>query len=164
MNLINTLLGVPLGHVMRLCHALMQNYGLAIILFAILARIILFPISVIAQKNAVKMARLQPKLEEIKRRYAGDKDRITEEQVALFKKEKYNPVFGIFPLLLQIPLILGLINVIYNPLQHLLRMSQSTIWSCQPQLARGASKNCSAYWAKTEIVACGILKRCCSGL
>jgi len=127
MNLINTFLGIPLGHVMRFIYGLVQNYGLSIILFALIARAILFPVSVIAQKNAVKMARMKPKLDNIKRRYAGDKDRISEEQYAIFKKEKYSPLFGTIPLLLQIPLILGLINVIYNPLQHLLRLPSETI-------------------------------------
>jgi|GEM_PF-55886 len=119
MEIIRIVLGEPLGHVLRLCFAVTQNYGVAIILFALLARAIIFPISVLAQKNSVRMARLKPRVDEIKARYAGDKDRITDEQLSLYKKEKYNPVFGILPLLVQIPLILGLLSVMYDPLPHL---------------------------------------------
>ena len=129
MNLINALFGVPLGYVMYFCYIVTQNYGLAIILFTILVKIILFPVSIAAQKNSIKMVRLQPKLEDIKKRYSGDNDKIAEEQSNYMKNEKYNPAFGLIPILIQIPLIFGLINVIYNPLQHLLHFSGDVITS-----------------------------------
>ena len=129
MYYINMLFGVPLGYLMYFCYTITQNYGLAIILFTILVKIVLFPISIVAQKNSIKLVMLQPKLDEVKRRFSGDNDKITEEQIALYKKEKYSPTLGLLPLLVQIPLIIGLINVIYNPLQHLLRLSGDTISS-----------------------------------
>ena len=61
----------------------------------------------------------KPELDEIKLRYAGDKDKIADEQIALFKREKYNPFSGMAPILIQIPIIIGLIHVINNPLLHL---------------------------------------------
>lgn len=127
MNFINTVLGVPLGYVMWGCYTLVKNYGVAIILFTLLSKIILFPVSILVQKNSIKMVKLQPALDEIKRRFAGDKDKIAEEQIDLYDKEKYSPAMGCLPMLLQIPLILGLINVIYNPLQHLLRFNSDVI-------------------------------------
>ena len=119
MQLINTILGVPLGHILRFCLAITGSYGLAIILFTLVTKILLFPISAWVQKNAVRMARLKPELDEIKLRFAGDKDKIADEQIALFKREKYNPFSGMVPLLIQIPIIIGLIHVLNNPLLHL---------------------------------------------
>ena len=54
-----------------------------------------------------------------------DKDRIADEQMELFKKAHYSPMLGMVPMLLQIPLVLGLINVIYNPMQHLMHIKPS---------------------------------------
>ena len=127
MNIINTVLGVPLGYVMWACYALVKNYGLAIVLFTILSKVILFPISYVSHKNSIKMVKLKPALDEVKRRYAGDKDKIAEEQIRLYDEEKYSPALGCLPLVIQIPMILGLINVIYNPLQHLLHLGKDTI-------------------------------------
>ncbi|MDR0963973.1 MAG: YidC/Oxa1 family membrane protein insertase, partial [Clostridium sp.] len=127
MNLINTILATPLGYLMYLCYAIAKNYGVAIILFTLLSKIILFPLSISVQKNSIRMVGLQPKMDEIKAHYAGDKDRIADEQIKLYDGEKYSPAMGCLPTLIQIPLILGLINVIYNPLQHLLHISKDTI-------------------------------------
>ena len=127
MEFINSLLGTPLGYIMYWCYNLLSDYGLAIILFTILTKIIIFPLSIVAQKNSIKMVKMQPLLDEIKSRNAGNGNLIVEEQKALYKREKYSTLKGILPLLVQIPLILGLINVIYNPLKHLLRMPESVI-------------------------------------
>jgi len=119
MQIINNILGGPLGHILRLCYAVAGSYGLAIILFTFVSKVLLFPISTWVQKNAVRMARLKPELDEIKLRFAGDKDKIADEQMALFKREKYNPFSGMVPIMIQIPIIIGLIHVLNNPMLHL---------------------------------------------
>ena len=120
-------IGLPLGYLMKACYDIVNNYGVAIILFTLVSKILLFPLSVVVQKNAIKMVKIQPMYDEIKRRYEGDKDKIAEEQIKLYAAEKYSPIVGLLPLLIQIPLILGLINVIYNPLKHILHISAETI-------------------------------------
>jgi YidC/Oxa1 family membrane protein insertase len=101
MNLINAVLGVPLGYIMWGCYALVKNYGLAIILFTLQSKFILFPVSLIVQRNSIKMVKLKPQLEEASQRYAGDKDRIAEEQIKLYDAEHYSPALGCLPLFLQ---------------------------------------------------------------
>ena len=127
MSVINTIIGVPLGYLMWLCYILVHNYALAIIFFTLLTKFILLPIAVKVQKNSIKMVEMQPRLNEIAAKYAGDKDQITDEQMKLYSQEKYSPAAGCLPMLIQIPIILGLIQVIYNPLQHLLHLSKDTI-------------------------------------
>ena len=136
MTLINTLLGTPLGYVMYLCYRLLGNYGLAIIFFTLLTKVIMFPLSLISQKNSIVMVRMRPALDDIKQRYAGSGAEIAAEQKALYRQEGYSTLKGMLPLLVQIPIILGLINVIYNPMQHLLRLEPETIYSL---VARGAT-------------------------
>lgn len=120
MALLHHSLGVLLGHVMTMCYDLLENYGIAIILFTLLTKIILLPISIWVHKNGIKVVRLQPELNRIKASYFGDADRIAEETSVLYKREKYNPFASLIPLFIQIILLMGLINVIYHPLDNLL--------------------------------------------
>ncbi len=122
MSIINTCIGVPLGWLMWLCYRLVDSYGIAILVFTLLSKVILLPLSIVVQKNSIKMIRLQPEINRITAKHYGDKDTITDETMALYKREKYSPLLGMVPLLIQIILVLGLINVIYNPMQHLLRV------------------------------------------
>lgn len=127
MKLIYTILGYPLGWLIYLCFLLVRNYGLAILLFTLLTRILMFPLSLMSQKNALIMARIQPSLEEIRQSHFGEPGRMVREQKALFKKEGYSSLKSLLPLLVQIPLLLGLVHVIYNPLSYLLRLDQAAI-------------------------------------
>ncbi len=127
MGLINTIFGVPLGYLMYFSFKILGNYGLSIILFTLLTKILMFPLSLLSQKNSIRMVKMKPALDEIKERYKGNPNLILSEQKKLYKEEKYNSTVGILPLILQIPLILGLINVIYNPLQHLIHLDEATI-------------------------------------
>ena len=124
MSIINDLIGTPLGYLMYWCYIWVGSYGVAILLFTLLTKAVLFPLSLIAQKNSIKMVRMAPELDDIKRYNSGNGELIAQEINALYKREKYSTVAGMLPLLVQIPIILGLINVIYNPLQHLLHLDR----------------------------------------
>ncbi|NLB50437.1 MAG: membrane protein insertase YidC [Clostridiaceae bacterium] len=127
MNIINTILGIPLGYLMYLCYRLTGNYGIAIIAFTLLTKLLMLPLSLSAQKNALVMVRIQPALDDIKRRNKGNNTLIAEEQKALYRQSGYSTFKSLLPLLIQIPLILGLINVIYHPLKHLLHLDVGAI-------------------------------------
>lgn len=115
MGLINEWIGTPLGALMHWCYGLTGGYGSAIIFFTVLSKIVLFPLSLIAQKNSIKMVRMQPLLADIKAYNSGDSPRIAQETKALYQQERYSTFAGILPLLIQIPIILGLIHVINQP-------------------------------------------------
>lgn len=125
--ILNSIIGVPLGYLMRMCLTIVGNYGLAIILFTLFTKIILFPLNIMIQKNSIKMIRIQPELNEISAKYVGNQDRISEEQLKLYKRENYRPLAGLVPMMIQIPLVLGVMQVIYNPLQHLLKIPKDVI-------------------------------------
>ena len=121
------ILGIPLGWVLYFFYSLVQNYGLALVLFTVLTRLILLPLAVNQQKGMVKMAMFRPKMEEIQKKYAKNPQKMNEEMTALYAREGYNPLSGCLPMLIQLPILFGLIDVIYNPLTHLLRMDASVI-------------------------------------
>lgn len=113
-----------LGIIMRFCYGIFHNYGIAIILFTLISKFVLLPISVWVQKNSIKMVKMQPAINKIKINYYGDKDRIAEEESQLYKKEKYNAFASLIPLIVQIVLLLGLVEVINHPLTYILNTSK----------------------------------------
>lgn len=119
MGVINLVLGVPLEYVIEFAYWLTGSYGLAILLFALISRAILFPVNILAHNNAIRFLRLYPSLNIIKRRFVGDKEQQNEEQYNLFKKEKYNPFVSILPLLLQLLLVVGMLQVMYRLLEEI---------------------------------------------
>ena len=108
-----------LGSIMKFCYNLFSNYGLAIILFTIISKIVLLPLSILVQKNSIKMVKMQPAINKIKIDFFGDKDKIADEEAALYKKEKYNAFTSLIPLAIQIILLIGLVEVINHPLTHI---------------------------------------------
>ncbi len=94
------------------CYALCNNYGAAIVLFTLLSKIVLLPVSVWVQKNSIKMVKMQPEINSIMIKYYGDKDAIGEEQAMVYKREKYHPTASIFPLVIQLVLLMCVIEVI----------------------------------------------------
>lgn len=123
---IDFLIGI-LGYIMQFCYFIIKNYGLSIIVFTLITKVILFPISLFIQKNSIKMVKMQPQLDALKIKYIDDKDKLNDETAALYKKYKYNPFLDIIPLLLQIPIILGLVGVIYRPLSFVMNIDSDVI-------------------------------------
>ena len=112
----------PLGWVMRVCYDLLHNYGLALILFTLLTKVILFPVSLWVHANGIKMVRMEPAVNRLKIRYFGDEDRIAEETSRLYKQEHYSPFASVVPIAVQLLLLLGLIQIIYHPLTYVLAL------------------------------------------
>ena len=127
MDFIGEILGTPLGYILKLCYDIFKDYGVSIIVFTLLTKVILFPVSLLVQKNSVKMIKMKPELDQLKYQYVDDKDALLDAQSALYKKEKYSPFAGMIPLLIQLPLIFGLIDVVYRPLKHILHMPADVI-------------------------------------
>ena len=98
--------------IMKLCYDLCGNYGFAIIIFTLLSKIILLPLSVWVQKNSIKMVKMQPEINFMKVKYFGDNDTIAEEQAQIFKREKYHPMASMIPTILQLVLLMAVIGAI----------------------------------------------------
>lgn len=116
-----------LGYIMKFCYNICSNYGLAIILFTLFSKIILLPVSIWVQKNSIKMVKMQPKINKVKIDYFGDKDRIADETSKIYKEEKYNALVSLIPLLIQIFLLIGLVEVINKPLTYILNIPNDEI-------------------------------------
>ena len=113
-----------LGSIMKLCYDLFNNYGLAIILFTLISKIVLLPITIYVQKNSIKMVKMQPAINRIKINYYGDKDKIAEEESELYKKEHYSAFTSLIPLIIQLVILIGLVEVINHPLTHIVNINK----------------------------------------
>ncbi len=126
-------IAVPFGYIMRGCNFITGgSYIFALLFFAIAMKLILFPFGIKQQKNSVKQARLRPKEQAIREKYAGRTDKVTqqkmqEEIMALYQRENFNPMGGCLPLLLQFPILFALFQVVYNPLRHVLGLTKDMV-------------------------------------
>ncbi len=120
------------GSALKWLYNISGDYLLAILIFALLVKVVLFPLSIKQQKNSQKMAKLAPKQEAIRKKYAGRTDRATqmkmqEEMQQLYADEKFNPMGGCLPMLIQLPIILALYQSITNPLSSVLGYGKDKI-------------------------------------
>ena len=130
-NPIDWILGL-FGKLLGFIDSFMPNYLFTILIFAILAKIVMFPLSIKQQKTSVKQAALRPKEMAIRKKYNGRTDQVTqnkmnEEILELQRNEGVSPFGGCLPLLAQFPVILGLYELIRNPLKYICGMSSGTI-------------------------------------
>ena len=102
-----------------------NNYGVAIILFTALTKIILFPLSYWMHINSIKMVKIYPLLNRVKARYYGDKNTIADKQLELYKKEGYHPIVSTIPLIIQIVLLMAVTEVIFKPVTYILNKPQN---------------------------------------
>lgn len=110
--MLDEILGVPLGYIIRWCYALCGNYALSIVAFTLLTKVILFPVALWTHRNSLKMVALMPELNRLKIKYYGDKDTVAEETQALYKREGYHPLAGTIPMLVQLVLLVGVIGAV----------------------------------------------------
>ncbi len=126
-NFIYTVFGWPLGWGLWLCYNLIKNYGIALLVFTILIKLALFPLSLRQQKSTVKMQMLKPMMDELQTKYKNNREKLNEEMMKLYQQEGYNPMSGCLPLLIQMPILFGLIEVIYRPLKYIMRLPEEVI-------------------------------------
>lgn len=112
-------LGKPLGLVMSWIYQFVPNYFITIFIFTFLVRLLLFPISLKQQKNAVDRAKLAPKLERLQKKYANDRQKLAEKQQQLYEKHGVSMTAGCLPMLLSMIVLFGVIAAIYAPLGNL---------------------------------------------
>ena len=89
------------------------NYGLAIIAFTILLKIVFFPLANKSYKSMSKMKKIQPEMKKLQERFKDDRARMSQELMALYKREKASPVSGCLPILIQIPVFFALYKVLF---------------------------------------------------
>lgn len=112
-----TVIASPLYWVLEFIHRLMGNWGWAIIGLTVLIKLAFFPLSAASYKSMAKMRVLTPKLMKLKETYGDDKQRMNQEMMELYKREKVNPLGGCLPILVQIPVFIALYWVLLGSVE-----------------------------------------------
>ena len=103
----------PISYAINWFFGYVGNFGLAIIAFTILMRLILFPLAHTSFKSMAKMKKLQPDMQRLKETYPDDRQKMQQELMALYKKEGANPIAGCLPIVVQIPIFFSLYKVLF---------------------------------------------------
>ena len=133
----NTIIGFvaqPLGMLLNLLYGFFNNYGITIMVFTIIVKLCLFPLYADQIKHSTRMASVQPKMQALQKKYASDKEMLNIKMMELYKEEKFNPMRGCLPMLIQMPVIFGLFALLRNPTVYiesnrmLMAVHESFLW------------------------------------
>lgn len=116
------------GAIVRLIYNLVgENYGLSIIIFAVLTKVILFPLNLKQAKTMENMKKISPMEQEIRKKYKGNNEKMGLEIQKLYSENKINPLAGCLPALIQIPIILSMFYIVKQPLTYIKQIPNEEI-------------------------------------
>lgn len=125
------IIAVPLGYLMRWIYQLIPEYFLALFVFTLVCRLLMFPLHLKQQKGQADRARLQPRLDRLQKKYGQDPRKLQQKQQELYEKEGVSQFAGCLPSLVSMVLLFGVIGVIYKPLTYLHQVPTEVITACQ---------------------------------
>lgn len=119
-------LSVPMFAVLEWIQSWAVNWGISIILLTIIIKTVLFPLSEISYRSMARMRKLTPQIKRVQEKYGTDRQKLGQEMMALYRKEKANPLSGCFPMLLQMPVFFALYWVLIESVE--LRQAPLMLW------------------------------------
>lgn len=116
---------IPLGYIIDFIYRVVKNYGLSIIIFTVLIKLLVLPLNLKSQKAMKKQQKIQPVLAELQKKYANDQQKLQQEMMKLYKDNDVSMMGGCLPMLLQFPILIGLYRVIQAPIRYILHINFS---------------------------------------
>ena len=113
----------PLGILLNIIYNAVGSYGLAVILFELLVKIIILPIAYHGKKGMLRMSKLQGQMQQIQKKYANNKVKMNEEISKLYEKEGVSPMSGCLPSFLPLPIMMGLYYAVVKPMSFMMGLS-----------------------------------------
>ena len=118
---------IPFAWILRLFYNLTNSYGLALIFFTLIVKLVLLPFQLKSKKSMIRMNQFQPKMREIQEKYANNQQKMNEELQMLYAQEGINPMSGCLWSLLPFPIIIALYSIIRQPLSRFMMLSSDAI-------------------------------------
>ena len=129
------------GYVFSFIYGIIGNFGVAIIIFTILLRLLLLPMTIKQQKTMKKSAKVQAKMKELQDKYSNDPVRLNQEVMNLYAEEKMNPLSGCLSSILQIIVVIAVFFVVSRPLTYMQKIPESTINEYKEQISEEIKNN-----------------------
>lgn len=139
------------GYVLNLLYNLLNNYGLAIILFTILIKIILLPISIKQQRTMKKSAKLQEQMKSIQFKYKNDPEKMNQEIMSLYKSENTSPMSGCLSSIIQLILLLSIFYLVKSPLTYMRKIPTENLNNYVKQM-QDEGKNVNNVYPEIDII------------
>lgn len=139
------------GYVLNLLYNLLNNYGLAIILFTILIKIILLPISIKQQRTMKKSAKLQEQMKSIQFKYKNDPEKMNQEIMSLYKSENMSPMSGCLSSIIQLILLLSIFYLVKRPLTYMRKIPTENLNNYVKQM-QDEGKNVNNVYPEIDII------------
>lgn len=133
------------GYVLNFIYGVVNNYGVAIIIFSIFLKLLLLPISIKQQKTMKKTAKIQSKVKEIQDKYKNDPNKMNQEVMSLYKSENVSPLGGCLPALFQILFLIAMFVLVRNPITYMLKANPETINNVKNFIVENEEKINQAY-------------------
>lgn len=133
------------GYVLNALYNLFTNYGIAIIIFSVLLRIILIPITIKQQKTMKKSNKMQEEMKQIQFKYKNNPEKLNQETMDLYKREKFNPFSGCLTAILQLIIILAVFWLVSQPLTYMKKVQNSEIYNEYKTKIEESSNTKSSY-------------------
>lgn len=133
------------GYVLNALYNLFANYGIAIIIFSVLLRIILIPITIKQQKTMKKSNKMQEEMKQIQFKYKNNPEKLNQETMDLYKREKFNPFSGCLTAILQLIIILAVFWLVSQPLTYMKKVQNSEIYNEYKTKIEESSNTKSSY-------------------
>ncbi len=139
------------GYLLQLMYTLVNNYGLAIIIFTVVIKVLLLPLSIKQQKTMKKSAELQEKMKVIQFKYKNDPEKMNQEIMELYKTEKMNPFSGCLTAIVQMLLLISIFYLVRCPLTYMEKIPQDNINTYIQQL-KEAEKPVSEVYPEIDLI------------
>ncbi len=157
MDTLFNFIGEIFGYVLMFFNNIFGNFGVAIIMFTVFSRLLMFPLTIKQQKNMAGMQRLQPKMKELQERYGNNRERYNEEVQKLYEREGQNPAGGCLPMAIQLPIFYGLYRAICMPITCTLHLNitEGTLGSAIARvktLSDVYTTTSSAYYSQINVI------------
>lgn len=144
-----------LGFIISSTYFAVKNYGLAIIIFTVIVKIIFFPLTYKQQRSMFEMRKIQPLLDEIQKKYKDDREKLGMETLNIYKQHKINPMAGCLTALIQLPVIIALFDVVTKPMIYMFGFSQRNVDDVSAALGFADGANVSQLTLMTELASKG---------
>ena len=127
MSTIGYYICVPFAWLVRLFYNLTNSYGVALILFTLVIKLIMLPFQMKSKKSMMRMSRVSGQMQELQKRYAKNQAKLQEEMQKLYEEEGVNPMSGCLWSLIPFPILIALYSIIRQPITHFMMLSKDEV-------------------------------------
>ena len=139
------------GYLLNFIYNFVNNYGLAMIIFTLVIKLVMLPLSIKQQKMLKKSTKLQEKMKILQFKYKNDPEKLNQEMMNLYKEEKMNPFSGCFSTIIQFILLISIFYMVRSPLTYMKKVDTETVNTYVQQL-KDSEKEVSAAYPEIDII------------